>query len=241
MWSVGRDSLDIYIGSTEGGLSMHGGSHQWISYDDVRAGVETLFAQAAESSKSTWRLQRSARVWFSGAIARPFLLEPIAGLRGWDEARSFAQSAAEEAVGIPGPCSVELEAWPGSGPVLVTAMSEELLESIESVAAQHRLRVRSMRPWWAAAFNEVAAKDEGIRLVSISDDESMVLLGRKEGRFETASCYTPGTSDEQTSRLLSRLSLVAGAGVGQVSRIKFTKSGEPTSPARPFGFVETRE
>lgn len=146
-------------------------------------------------------------VWLSGALARPFLFGPVSGLRGWAEGHEAAQSMAAQACGFDGPCRVVLESDPSAQAVLATAVQEETLRSIYSVAAALRLRVKSIRPAWAEAIDAAPSASKGARLLVCRDVDSLTLLGLQGDRYELASTYAPHPGAAEIDGLLQRLRL----------------------------------
>lgn len=179
---------------------------------------------------------RALSVWLSGALARPFLFGPVRGLNGWAEAQQAAQGAASQACGIEGPCRVVLEDDPSEHAVLATAVQQEAIESIHRLAAQLRVRIKSIRPAWAEAIDAAPAALRGASVMVCRDADSLTLLGLRDGRYDLASTYAPRPAAAEIDRLMQRLWLarerppnamaeaVIGTAVSSVTTISWSTS-----------------
>ena len=149
--------------------------------------------------------RRALSVWLSGTLARPFLFGPVRGLNGWAEAQQAAQGAASQACGIEGPCRVVLEGDPAERAVIATAVQQEAIESIYRLAAQLRVRIKSIRPAWAEAIDAAPAALRGASVMVCRDADSLTLLGLRDGRYDLASTYAPRPAAVEMDRLMQRL------------------------------------
>jgi hypothetical protein len=217
--------VDIYLGLTQGAVASRDGAVQWCEYAKIEQGADILFARAAQPAASRWG-RRGARVWLSGALARPFLCGPVAGLRRWREVMELAQAAAVEATGIEAPCAVSVESWPHPKPAMAVAVGTATLDTVERTAHAHRVPVRSLRPWWAWALGHISARDASI--MAMTDSDSMTVLIEQDERLHTANGYLPSPSSEHEDKLLARLALTAGVGLETLVRIDLSRE-------QPFG------
>ena len=108
----------------------------------LRGAVEQCLRTALERNPAG---AQQVCVWLSGALARPFMFGPVAGLRGWREAHRAAEAAASAAGEFDGPCTVFLEGDPGLQTVLATAVARDTFDSVYEIATSLRVRVRSIR------------------------------------------------------------------------------------------------
>jgi hypothetical protein len=238
VWSAGSEVLDIYVGRAEGGVAR--GEHRlfWQSHASLEAGLSVLFEHAAAERKTRWQRRMKARVWLSGALARPFLCGPVQGLRRWAEVEALAQAMAPDATGLAAPCAVQIETWPHPHAALAVAINVATRDAIEAAARGHGVTVQSIRPWWAAALNHVLAEGSKARLVAIADGDAMTLLGPDAGRFDAASAYVPAPSGGQADSLLARLALTSGAAPENVVRIRVSpREGTGAAVGVPFGVI----
>ena len=238
MWSAGSEVLDIYVGRAEGGVARGEQRLFWQSHASLDAGLAALFERAAAERKSRWQRRPRARVWLSGALARPFLCGPVQGLKRWAEVEALAEAMAPDATGLAAPCVVQVETWPCAHAALAVAINVETRDAIEAAARVHGVTVRSIRPWWAAALNHVLADGSKARLVAIADGDAMTLLGPDAGRFDAASAYVPGPTGAQADSLLARLALTSGAASENVVRVRVSLSeGTGVAVGVPFGLI----
>jgi hypothetical protein len=218
-------AVDIYLGLTQGAVASPRGDVQWCEYAQFEQGADVLFARAAQVATSRWG-RRGARVWLSGALARPFLCGPVSGLKRWREVIELAQSAAVEASGIEAPCAVSVESWPHPKPAMAVAVGTAALDTVERTAHAHRVPVRSLRPWWAWALGHTFARDAS--MVAVTDSDSMTVFIEQAERLHMVSGYVPSPSPEQADKLRARLALTDGAGLEALVRIDL-------SHEQPFG------
>lgn len=235
---VGLEPVDVYLGVSEGGISVKSEPVEWIAYDNVESGLPALFTKVGAMPREFWQRRVPVCVWLSGALARPFLFGPVNGVQTWEEVIAVAEAAAPDASGVDGPCAVQVEAWPDKSPTLATAMGKALLDAIELAATEHRLNIRSLRPWWAAALNHVVSTNASPRLACINDRDSMILFGGTKGQFDTVNAYVPTMSPDQTEKLLSRLALVIGTSLKEVPRVALGGTRANSSVDVPFGATE---
>jgi hypothetical protein len=69
---------DVYLGMREVAWARRGANAVCEAHGSVGAGLEACFAQIGKH-RARWVAPR-VRVWLSGALARPFLCGPVAGL-----------------------------------------------------------------------------------------------------------------------------------------------------------------
>lgn len=217
--------VDIYLGLTRGAVVTPDGDVQWCEYAQFEQGVDVLFTQAAQVATGWWH-RTAARVWLSGALARPFLCGPVAGLKRWREVVELARSAAAEATGIETPCTVSVEHWPHPTAALAVAVGTATLDVVEHVAREHRIPLRGLRPWWAWALSHTSAR--GAAMVAVTDSDSMTVLIERDGCLLTATGYVPSPSREHADKLVARLALTAGVGLEALVRIDLSRE-------QPFG------
>lgn len=233
--------IDIYLGQSEGGVMLDGEPPFWLPYGDWQTGVDALFKRASEAAdRPWWRTKRPARVWLSGGLARPFLCGPLAGLKRWHEVISLAQATAPDATGLASPCHVEVQEWPHPHASLAVAVNVDTAYAVHAAARSHGMAVRSLRPWWAAAFNHAIAAHNEARLVVVIDADATTVLGGQSDCFDTATSYVPSPSPDQTDKLIARMALTAGIAQDEAMQLRFGDSEEMSARGVPFGHVERR-
>jgi len=226
--------IDIYLGLSEGALDVAGEAPAWHAHADLSVGLDGLFREAAARATGRWSRRVPVRLWWSGALARPFVCGPVEGLRRWREALALAQSLAPDATGLGADCVVTVEDWPGPQPTLATATAATTLAAVHAAAALHRVNVRAIRPWWAAAANHARTADSAATLVAARDGDALTLLGWQSGRWHTANAYLPAPSPEQAERLLARLAVSVGVAADSVRQVVLSRTCAAADVQRPF-------
>ena len=180
------------------------------------------FYSASLLARSRARIAKPrVRVWLSGALARPFLCGPVDGLKRWGEAVAFAEASAAAATGLADACSVELEDWPAPQAALAVAVTAATMQALHGAALSQGIVLRSVRPWWTVALSQALTESAGaVRMVAVSDIDSLTLLGGDAGRFDIASAYVPAPSPEHADKLLARVAMTAGIDAGQIVRME---------------------
>jgi hypothetical protein len=234
VWSAGSDVLDVYLGTAEAGLERGGSRLHWQTHASLEVALDAVFKQAEIERPARWGRKAAVRVWLSGALARPFLCGPISGLNRWRDVETVAQSMATDVTGIAPPCIVQVEEWPSPQAAMAVAIGEQTAQVIETAARAHGIRVKSLRPWWAAALNRALTIDAQARLVAVADGDAMTLLGGQAGRFDTATGYVPAPSQEQAQQLLARMALTAGVPLDDVVHMRLARADE-AAVGMPFG------
>ncbi|HET7868352.1 MAG TPA: hypothetical protein VFL86_28405 [Burkholderiaceae bacterium] len=194
-----------FLGRRAVGLSRAGQPMQWQALPMAADPIATLLQLAVQSQPRP----RNLHLWLSGAFARPFVAGPLAGMRRWHEAQTVLAAMAPDATGLEGPCAV----WT-AGPVhreaaVVVAMPQALLDELSRQAKAQALRLRSVRPWWSAAFNAGLAQAPTARLLVLDDGEALTSLqGEGEAHNLTtseAATQWPAPDEQQRAGWLARL------------------------------------
>ncbi len=144
----------------------------------------------------------------SGGLARPFLVGPVDGLRTWSEALALATATAPGVTDLDGPCTTHLEDWPGDRAALATAVSQTVLDEMYAAARAARVKLVSIRPWWARVATDSLPEQGGV--VAIRDSDALTVIGMSAGRPDLASTYSPLPELDQMRASLRRAALSQG-------------------------------
>jgi hypothetical protein len=181
-------------------------------------GLVPQLARCLAETKSQWRWfdRRAVRVWLSGALARPFVVEPVGGLRSIAEAQALAKSAAPGATGLAGPCVVQLESIPIERAAIATAVERRVVDALLSALRQSKLTAHSIRPWWAHAL-AARRRRRQTQMVCLDDATSVTLLA---GDVEPLAMTLAGCDAAQRQAVTRRVC------VGQEIGIESVEIGE---------------
>ncbi len=209
MWSAGSERWDLYLGRATSALALQGGQPDWQPHADPQTALPQRLKQLVQRRQG-WR-RPTLSVWLSGDLARPFVLQPVAGLAAGAEAQALAETAAPATTGVPAPCAVWLSAAPQHKAAVAVAMPAPLRELILSQGQQARVRIASIRPWWALAQKQLLAGHPGFELLVLEDTDAVVLLLSNGSGWLTAEAYTPKpVHAAQRQALLTRRAFAAG-------------------------------
>lgn len=213
--SLAGFDLHVYLGLTRVGVARSGAEPVWASAGSLDEGLAKAFELVgAATQDSGIRRRGNLRLWLSGGLARPFLMQPIDGVKLWTDAIKIAPSLAPEATGLGEPCTVWLDAWNDRQASLAVAVPTSLLERIERLASESgRYRVKGVRPWWSWVMSQHASHaDTSPAMLAVRDSDAMSLLGwaDSEDAPKVANCYWPLPDDDQATSLVRRAAMSAG-------------------------------
>ena len=211
MWSVGSRPVDVFLGQTRVGLCRAEADVTWVELERPHDGVRVLAEQVAAAGG--WR---RARVWTSGAAARPFIAGPIAGVRRWSELKRVLEAVAPDATGLEEPCEVWSDGDATVAACLAVAMPTALLVSLNAEAKKYRVALRSIRPWWSAVLNRIVVGPRSPEMLVVEDVDSLTVLRGVRGCFAGASTCCPRPAEGQLEAWLTRLAVTHDLAPGAV-------------------------
>lgn len=202
---AGSEAARVYLGQHTAGvvdpLAQSPNAGVWLTgssfADCLQRAVDSLAA-------ARWR-KRKVRVLLSGALARPFMMSPIAGLKSWRDAAQVAASLAPDATGLAGPCEVWLGDWMPDRASLAVAIDAQVRQSIESTARGAGVRLTSVEPWWATTLRQASQQSPSTRFLAAQDTDSLTVLTHEGEAFSSAASYAPSPQPEQIDALFARL------------------------------------
>ena len=207
MWWAGPERVTICLGTATAGKVVDGLVPNWQSVESAAAGFEQAISPLSESNAGRMSLD----VLLSGALARPFIFEPVAGLRRWREAVEVASAMAPEATGLASPCTVWLDDWVPGERCVGVAMERALRDRIETLVEERRWTLSALRPAWSQAIDAARTKFGGpVRALAIDDWDSMTLLSYTEGVCTGAATYAPKPDASQARAILTRAAMASG-------------------------------
>ena len=223
---AGSEPWDLYLGVDACGLARAaykpGNTPAWQMHTDVEQSIVSAVKEI-RARHGRWRRPR-VRVWLSGALARPFVVEAVAGLKSLVEAQALAAAMASDATGLEGECEVWLSALPRNDRALAVAMTLPLHQAIVSAARQARVTLACIRPWWARALNETLAQSPDVELFAAEDSDAMVVIGAQGHAWSVAAAYAPKPAPRQHESLISRRVLAQGIAPSSIARVRMQPS-----------------
>lgn len=216
MWWAGSDAPGAYLGLQSAALwSSDSAEKQWIHAESTLAAFEALLQRTSQHRRRFGRSVLNLQV--SGALARPFVFEAIAGLKSRDEAEQVASTMAADATGLAGPCIVWLDDVPEGANCLAVAMEKVLRDELEARARTHQVRLRALRPWWCDAVRNVASTGA---LAALDPDALTILIGDNTC-YTRAATHVPAPTAEQHRALLARWAMSANVNMDDIAQIHF--------------------
>lgn len=90
-------------------------------------------------------------------------------------------------------------------------MPKAVRAQLETVIARAKLRLVSLRPWWAGALDTALAAQPDLQLLVVEESESLTLLAGTDGSWSMAEVFSPKPSADEAARTVRRMA--AGAAV----------------------------
>lgn len=202
MSSVGPDDYGIFLGARRSALARRGEAPVWHAHDDA---ASWLFSLQRQLRPHRWLPRGSLTVWLSSAFARPFVLPGSTGARSHAELETLACRVGATSTGLHAACTAWIELVSGDRERLGVVMPTDLRRTIAGTASGARLRLQSIRPWWASAQNSLCEKSPALRMASVRDDDGHVLLSSKGDRWLGAHCQVPAPGDAEIDAMVTRL------------------------------------
>lgn len=202
--SSAAEPVELYVGLRECWRAGTATTPEARRFDSPAAALEGM------GSSSRGRL----RVWLSGALARPFLVGPIAGLRRRREALEAARAVAGALAGS-GALEVVLEGWPGQKAALAIASPSATMVELGALCVRLRLRTAFIRPWWCRVL-EAMPQATQVTAVAIEDGDALTILRDSGSEWLTARTYHPKPATDQLAQAISRLALSEGIAAEEI-------------------------
>jgi hypothetical protein len=221
LWA-GSEVWDLYLGVASHGLARSGQACAWAAHDTAVAGVATAL-RSLRAQHAAWVPPR-IRVWLSGSLARPFVLAPVAGLKGQSEGVAIAKAMAAEATGLDSDCEVWLAGTPLSAAVVSVAMPRQLRYAVVAAAQAENVRLHSLRPWWCAALTDVLNEDAATALFAAQDTDAVTVLTAQGNEWLSADTYAPVPAGAELEALITRRLFATGGEFAAARRVRLSKS-----------------
>lgn len=204
--SLASRDAQVYLGLNSAGVWGGPGapteSARWVPCISPLDG----WAQACRLLAEKGTGVRRTRLWLSGALVRPFVLQSIEGLRNATEAFRLATAVAPERTGLDGTCAVWMDRWRPGEATACAAMNQELRNEIEASCAPHRRILSGLGPWWVMALRSVLADESrSTRLVAIDDTDAVTILCGRGGEFTSAMSVLPKPDHTQIRPMVARM------------------------------------
>jgi hypothetical protein len=173
------------------------GFHGWA------VGLETLDRLLGEHAGAGAELT----VVVSGHFSRFCLVPWSEQISSPDELLGFAQLCFEDLYGVPTqPWSLVLSAEPAGYDRVATALPQDLLDRLRTLASGRGLRLRSVQPYLMAAFNHFDKSfGAGDFLFVVAEPVRSVMLVAREGRWTSVRSVGSSDSDAALSGRESQL------------------------------------
>lgn len=255
MWWAGSErgqAVDVLLGR-QAALCANGQGAATAHHDANNLPQELLLQvlRAAEPTGGKGRARRQVRLWLTGHWARPFVVEPVPGVKRWSEWQTLAEAMATQHTGLPAPCRVWFSAAPGKTAVLAVATPQALAQDCQQAVLEAGCQLVQIRPWWNVALNHALSSvlaGTGPHTVAAVDWDSLTVLSgaisttasRSADGFALATTVLPPPAVEQVPGVLSRLGFARGLNLGTVSVLDCVPASDlsvtstPKKPLAPF-------
>lgn len=219
MWSVGSEPVHAYLGTRRVMVSGAAGM-QSQAVNGLAEALDALRTQMQDLGKRS-RL----RLWLSGGLCRPFILDALPGLVSRDEVHRVAAATAAQRTGLAAPCRLWIEPRPGMGDRVVVAMSEQVYGQLNDIFREAGHAALSVRPWWAELLPGAVAKTaDAATCLAVRDCDSVTLLFGVGAEVALASTYAPVADDGSAKAIVARTLVSSGLADAQVRFVRLVNS-----------------
>lgn len=219
----------------------------WSAGSEQHLYLDSSELQALDAVMRDWKgalppeAKRSvAHIWLSGALAVPFMLPPIEGLRNRAEAQRLAESSAPVEAGLQGSCTVWLDAWKPGRPCLAVAVQQELVAAIQAAASGAGIKLKSMQPWWNWALSDHLHRKGAVRLLAVIEEDALTVIGSDGERVTSAQSQRPRPAPERIDAQLRRQAVSLDVSIAEVLRVSMSRDAKEGEPA-PGGVARWQE
>ena len=214
---AGSEHWDIYLDTKAGGVARGGRSLAWRDHSSPEGGLSALLEQIS-ADRFRWTKPK-VRLWLSATLARPFLFDAPQGLKNSTELHTLAQARAGEATGLAARCEVWLTTRLPGQAQLGVALATETRDALLAAAHYAKVRVLSVRPWWARALDEALLRQPDLALIVVADTEAVTVLAAKVDVWVAADSYSPKPPPLMLESLVTRRLFASGVAETQVCRV----------------------
>jgi hypothetical protein len=130
---------------------------------------------------------RRIRAWLSGALCPALLVATIEGVQSQEERVAVVRSTAAKASGA------GVEMWVDDSPLDAATVAASLAShTLDQLTASFAgLDLVSIRPYWSAVLERVAADGKGCDAISIEEGDSATILAMTGGIYSAATTLHP--------------------------------------------------
>ncbi len=219
MWSVGSEPVHIYLGTRRVMVSGATGL-QSQAVNGLAEAFEVMRAQLQGAGKRS-----RPRLWLSGGLCRPFILDALPGLVSGDEVHRVAAATAAQRTGLQAPCRLWIEPRPVASDRVVVAMNEQVYNQLHDSLREAGHTALSVRPWWAELLRDAAAKATAAATsLAVQDCDSVTLLLGAGAEVTMAATYAPVADDSSARAIVARAVVSSGLADGQVHYLRLVSS-----------------
>lgn len=219
MWSVGNEPVHIYLGTRRVMVSGATGL-QSQAVNGLAEAFEVLRTQLQGLGKRS-----RPRLWLSGGLCRPFILDALPGLASRDEVHRVAAATAAQRTGLQAPCRLWIEPRPVASDRVVVAMHARVYDQLHDSLRGAGHAALSVRPWWAELLRGAAAKTaDAATSLAVRDCDSVTLLLGAGAEVTLAATYAPVADDSSAKAIVARTVVSSGLANGQVRFLRLVHS-----------------
>lgn len=222
---AGTEPWDLYLGVTSSGLADRQHGPIWKSHVDPLLAVQVRLTELRNHVSGIWK--PCVRVWMSGALLRPFIVEPLAGSSGEREAMAVATARAAEATGLAESASVWLDSTYASKPRMAVAYSDNLVAALIDAATSRKLKLLTVRPWWALALDEALQHKPNLVVFAAEDVDSTTVLVSQADRWLVAETSCPPPLGSRLQAIIARRAFLADSPLSETWHARLDPESRP--------------
>jgi len=241
VWSVGSDPVHVYLGTRRVMVDSTAGLQSQAVH-----GIDEAYA-ALRIQLQSLRKRSRLRLWLSGSLCRPFILNALPGVIARREVHRIALAMAEQGTGLQSPCRLWIEPRPVSDDRVVVAMQAGNYEELSNTLRDAGHKAVSVRPWWAELLRDTSAKTQDTpTCLSVQDCDSVTLLLGAGVEMTMATTYAPVLDNGTAKSIVARTLISSGVADSQLRFLRLTQdlqlteneSARPTASSAPIRWAE---
>ena len=220
MWWVGSRPHDVYLGTRGFAVRAGDGEPVWQETDGLQAGLDAFVAWLGQAQRKA-----KLRLWLSGGLCRPFVMQAVPGVSGEAEWQRVAVAMAPAQTGLSGPCVVWLSKSAQSEAARVAvAVEQQVLQRLQALVedAGTRHRLVSMRPWWSEVLRVALLRDATSPALAVQDCDALTVLAGTGVGFDTATTLSPIADRGSADAALARWLLTADVAADRMLRVRLS-------------------
>jgi hypothetical protein len=233
VWSAGNRRaarLDIHVSRHGVVLDRGPDAARWFHRESVlETALQMLTQELAGSDKPG-----HAAVWLSASLCRPVRVPAIDGAASASERERIAQTVALAESGLVPPCRVIVDSAGGQGETVAIVVEARVLDAIERAMKACRVRIVSIRPWWAEVLSGVLDARSDMQSLAVWEDDTLLTMTGARGEFSAVQVLHPVSDEGAAAGAFARSLVSSMVPTDSALGVTLDWQVEPSVPAQAW-------